>query len=110
MKKVILLPLLILCCCISMAVSAATIEPHMGVQPEGMSATIDTNNNVTITGAPGVITKLTCFRSVPTPHYWYDGGFGGNGVYFNSGNAYLVIVDIALPDYSAMQVHYWITY
>lgn len=79
MKKLITLPLLVLFCCISIAVNAASITLSSGSSaPTYSSAYIDQNNDIHLSaGGNYYIDQVILFSDVPTPHYWYETAGGG---------------------------------
>ncbi|WP_295120838.1 hypothetical protein [uncultured Chitinophaga sp.] len=111
-KKMITLPVLVLFCCISMAVNAATIT--LGPFSTGLpytSASIDENNYIHLeAGGNYYIDHVILFSNVPTSRYWSE--TVGSVTYSTaSQSAYRIIVYYRdYSNFSLVSVPYDITY
>ncbi|MCK7557207.1 hypothetical protein MKQ70_20235 [Chitinophaga sedimenti] len=112
MKKAILLPLIALLCCVSMATKAASIALYGGTPPSWATVTIDGSNNITVTDPSGGSTIYRIdFYFYGSPSYYAVPGPGTSNHTFNSNGAYLISIGWNLYGWPyTASAHYQITY
>jgi hypothetical protein len=110
MKKAIILPLMMLLCCagLSLKSAAATIGLAGGSPPAGVTVSIDSYNNITVTSSYGYTLYRADFTRNSPYAYW---SVAMPASTFYSEGANIVSLGWLTPGYPGqVYAHYYITY